>query len=778
MSLSLEVKKFVNSENIGSFVTVTLPSELPVDDAEIRAVRRDKAAAERAAREAQDREDAEKLAERTVTDAERELLFAKDEYDKVDRMFDEAQKKLAELTPGYIGKKNAFDSAKSEYDEKKTLSDALEAEYASAEAARSAAERAHTDAARRLSERKAAFEKAAANVVATAAEEAELIQKLDTLKSELAEMEVVAKRSSDSATELQHRESEQNRAYETLNDEGVSLAVEKRILEKQLQEAVQSEARANKEYQKSKSEHIAAEQQYESLKNNKTSRNPERDTLKLAQAKSKLDTAEADERVRLANLEKETEFVAATREKLAEYERKIIENAEKKRTAQELLEEAKESARKGSDLKLADGSKLAGKRADATVVSSRLEKVKKSLADAKVAETAASASVSDAEAELIRTKRALDDADGEHTRKKNACGEADAVTAAARKIYDTVKTEYDHAHAQYEAADKTLQSLKDDRAMLADRIIVLEKSLFDAREHFSSAQMNSRSASSEAQRLHGSIHVIEAKYETARMHYLESGKGEPIILVHTAGQSLYTFRNIFYKLSMNYRVIALDLVGHGYSDRPDFFDYSIGCHAESIVGFMNELGIESAHILGFSMGAGFALELARRHPERVGRVVAICPGGVTGNMPLMVRMVESGLFGGIASKLYKVKNIEKMLNECVFDHTVIGPADIDQYYRPASDSRGRWAIRRTVAGFDESALIDSLGDIETPVLIVWGEEDKWHPFEDANIYRAGLVNSAVSYVRNAGHLLHEEKPDKLFDLVRAFIPAGYGNDED
>ena len=77
---------------------------------------------------------------------------------------------------------------------------------------------------------------------------------------------------------------------------------------------------------------------------------------------------------------------------------------------------------------------------------------------------------------------------------------------------------------------------------------------------------------------------------------MESGKGEPLILVHSAGQSLYTFRRLFYKLAMYYRVIAVDLVGHGYSDRPDFFDYTIGDHAESLARFMDSMGIESAHI--------------------------------------------------------------------------------------------------------------------------------------------------------------------------------------
>lgn len=124
---------------------------------------------------------------------------------------------------------------------------------------------------------------------------------------------------------------------------------------------------------------------------------------------------------------------------------------------------------------------------------------------------------------------------------------------------------------------------------------------------------------------------------------------------------------------------------------------------------------------------GTRLELAHKHPERVGKIVAICPGGVTSEMPLTVRMMESGLFGGIASRMYNLKSVKKMLNECVFDHTVINEHDAAEYFKPVADSSSRYAVRRTLAEFDENALISSLREIQAPVLLLWGEDDKWHP---------------------------------------------------
>jgi len=115
--------------------------------------------------------------------------------------------------------------------------------------------------------------------------------------------------------------------------------------------------------------------------------------------------------------------------------------------------------------------------------------------------------------------------------------------------------------------------------------------------------------------------------EQARIHYMEAGVGEPMLLVHTIGQSLYTWRNVFEELSRHYRVIAVDLLGHGYSGRPVQFDYTIEEQSMALELFLNAKGIESTHIVGFSMGSLYALDFCIRHPERVGRMVLCSPGG-------------------------------------------------------------------------------------------------------------------------------------------------------
>jgi len=259
--------------------------------------------------------------------------------------------------------------------------------------------------------------------------------------------------------------------------------------------------------------------------------------------------------------------------------------------------------------------------------------------------------------------------------------------------------------------------------------------------------------------------------EETRIHYLEAGVGEPLLLLHTVGQNLYTWRNAFSALAEHYRVIAIDLLGHGYSGRPEQFDYSIAEQSDALALFMDAKGIESAHIAAFSMGALYALDFIIKRPERVGKTVLLSPGGVTSEMPLSVRMLQSPIFGGIACRLYNRRTAEKLLSECFFDLTNLSDDVVDQYYVTASDPLSRKAIQLSILNFDEQEVERALRTVNTSVLILWGGEDKWHNPESSELYHAIMQNAQFSVIRNAGHLLHEEKALRFVDAILEYIPA-------
>lgn len=258
--------------------------------------------------------------------------------------------------------------------------------------------------------------------------------------------------------------------------------------------------------------------------------------------------------------------------------------------------------------------------------------------------------------------------------------------------------------------------------------------------------------------------------EVARIHYLEAGVGEPLLLIHSVGQSLYTWRNVFAELSDNYRVIALDLPGHGYSSRPDNFTYTADDMAVVLNLFLDALNVKSAHMIGFSLGAMYMLRFLSLYPRRVANCVAISPGGITEQMPKLIQQLKTPLVATFARNLYTASNVRTLLKECVSDETLIDDHVVKQYYEPISDGLAREAIMYALRNFDMDAIAEGLMPVEHEVLVLWGKNDSWHP-PAGSVYFQSLLRTGRYYlVRNAGHLLQEEAPSKLLEIIYSYIP--------
>ena len=258
--------------------------------------------------------------------------------------------------------------------------------------------------------------------------------------------------------------------------------------------------------------------------------------------------------------------------------------------------------------------------------------------------------------------------------------------------------------------------------------------------------------------------------EIARIHYLEAGVGEPLLLIHSLGQSLYTWRNVFADLSDNYRVIAIDLPGHGYSSRPDTFHYTADDFALLFNAFLDALNIKSAHIVGFSIGTMYMMRFLSLYPKRVANCVAIAPGGITEQMPALIHNLQKPLIATFVRNLYTASNVRKLLEECVTDPALIDDNVVRQYYEPISDGLAREALMYALRNYDQELIAEGLLPVEHEVLILWGKNDRWHP-PSGSVYFQSILRAGRYYlVRNAGHLLQEEAPVKLLEILYSYIP--------
>jgi 2-hydroxymuconate-semialdehyde hydrolase len=123
--------------------------------------------------------------------------------------------------------------------------------------------------------------------------------------------------------------------------------------------------------------------------------------------------------------------------------------------------------------------------------------------------------------------------------------------------------------------------------------------------------------------------VVAAGIKT---NYLEQGSGPPVVLIHGSGPGVTAYANwrlVIPKLSPKFRVIAPDIVGFGYTDRPRDARYTMDYWLRHMVGFLDALGIDKASVVGNSFGGGLSVALAINHPQRVDKMVLMGAAGVS-----------------------------------------------------------------------------------------------------------------------------------------------------
>lgn len=262
-----------------------------------------------------------------------------------------------------------------------------------------------------------------------------------------------------------------------------------------------------------------------------------------------------------------------------------------------------------------------------------------------------------------------------------------------------------------------------------------------------------------------------------RIAYLEAGDGPPVILVHGFGGSIWQWEYQQGALSAAHRVVTLDLLGSGWSDKPDIA-YTPTELIEFFRGFMDALGIRRASLVGNSMGAGVVIGMTLAHPDRVDRVVLI--GGLPGRVreklasPLIKRALDTWVpvwLVSVGNRLIGTGPTEDVLNELVHDRSLLTPAVIERSYRNRIRP-GLIPPLMTLAKnlpLWEDGFAKRLGEIRHPTLILWGAEDRVFPPQVGRDLHATMAGSSFTLIPEAGHLPQWERPDTVNPILLQFL---------
>ena len=261
-----------------------------------------------------------------------------------------------------------------------------------------------------------------------------------------------------------------------------------------------------------------------------------------------------------------------------------------------------------------------------------------------------------------------------------------------------------------------------------------------------------------------------------RLAYLDVGQGPPLILLHGLGGSMWQWDYQQWPLSASHRVITLDQVGSGLSDKPSI-DYSPTDMVESLRGFMDALGIEHATLVGNSMGAGVAIGMALTYPDRVDRLILISgfPDHVREN--LQSGSLKDALDTWAPVWLAQFANwvsgrgpTRQVLEEVVYDHSRLTPEIIERSYR----NRKRGGIIPPLFGLMrslplwEAGFAQRFGDIRQPTLVLWGSEDRVFAPQVGEALAKKIPGARLVLIPKTSHIPQWESPDLVNDLILNF----------
>lgn len=278
--------------------------------------------------------------------------------------------------------------------------------------------------------------------------------------------------------------------------------------------------------------------------------------------------------------------------------------------------------------------------------------------------------------------------------------------------------------------------------------------------------------------------MTEGSYVTTagglRLHYHEAGAehAETVILLHGGGPGASSWSNFsrnIPELAKRFRTIAVDQPGFGRSDKPTEHPQYFVHSSTAVVGLMDALGIEKAHLIGNSLGGGTAVRLALDHPDRAGRLVLMGPGGLSVNLfaPDPTEGVKN-LARFAAPPGPSKEKLEEFLRVMVHDQSLITEELLEERFAAASTPESVAAMAAMGASFsgpdyEQGMLWREAHRLRQRVLLIWGREDRVNPLDGALVALKTIPRAQLHVFGRCGHWAQLECFDQFNRIATDFL---------
>ncbi|NKY33648.1 alpha/beta fold hydrolase [Nocardia speluncae] len=257
----------------------------------------------------------------------------------------------------------------------------------------------------------------------------------------------------------------------------------------------------------------------------------------------------------------------------------------------------------------------------------------------------------------------------------------------------------------------------------------------------------------------------------ARTRALRAGEGEAVVMLHGTSGHLEAFVRNVPAFSEHFAVHALDMLGHGYTDNPGG-DLRIPRYVQHVLDYLDSRGIEKAHFIGESLGGWVSGRLAADHPDRVGRLVLVAPGGTVANPQVMER-IRTSTKAAVASddRALTRQRLELLMHDSANVSEELVDVRHTIYHRP-----------QFVAGIDHLLCLQNMDNrvedllspeqmarITAPTLIIWGAQNPFGDVPEAQRMRESIPGSNLEIFPECGHWPQHEHSQRFNELALKFL---------
>ncbi len=276
----------------------------------------------------------------------------------------------------------------------------------------------------------------------------------------------------------------------------------------------------------------------------------------------------------------------------------------------------------------------------------------------------------------------------------------------------------------------------------------------------------------------GRVAIDPPGHPRVKLYAEESGRGETLVLLHGLGASGYTFRRIIPDLARRYRVVTVDLKGHGRSDKPFDLSYSAHDQAVLIYWFLRTYGLDRVTLIGHSFGGQVALNLAlvikRYDPARIRRLVLMSTPAYPQPFTAAVSLLRKPVLPYIALTLIprEIPIAMALMTEAVGLGLPVTQQDVDIYAQPYADAGARHAVIQTarqIVPDNARTLVARYSSLAEPTLVIWCSNDRVVPIRTGRRLARDLPRARLEILSECDHVPPEQRPEKVARLIRGFV---------